>query len=263
MKKILAIVFSLSILISCDFISNTLTYENTTQSFIDTLLKEEYDKSLEFMSLENEAFNKSNVDSLKLGLATFRKIIDSNFGDELNYKFITANKTFSTVEGESTAPNTTKAQVEFSNNQEFGVLEITFDDSNNKILYIRTLDIKEKIPNMTLFWAFGILALFIPIFNIWVIRKIKKSDLQKKWIKYITVIFLNVPAVSFSAINGLSVSLLSFQILFGISFSYMGYLNSIWSFGLPLGGIYWLWKLHKKGKENSDSVIVDEMQNTE
>lgn len=262
MKKTIILVFTLSALVSCSFISNMFTYEDTTKNFIDALLSEDYNKSLEFMSLESEAFKNANLDSLKLGLAEFRKIIDSNFGDDLTCKFITANKTFSTVEEESTAPNTTKAQVEFSNDKEFGVLEITFDDTNNKILYIQTLDIKEKVPNMTFFWIFGFLALFIPVFNIWVIRKIKKSDLPKKWIKYVAVIFLNVPAVTYSAINGLSLSLLSFQILFGISFSYMGYINSIWSFGLPLGGIYWLWKLSRKENDNSKHKIIVLSENT-
>lgn len=57
---------------------------------------------------------------------------------------------------------------------------------------------------------------------------------------------LNVPAITYSAIYGLSVDLLSFQILFGISFSYSGYLSSLWTFGIPFGGLYWFWKLRKK-----------------
>tara|TARA_R110002049_G_scaffold30345_7_gene103968 strand:+ start:288 stop:806 length:519 start_codon:yes stop_codon:yes gene_type:complete len=172
---------------------------------------------------------------------------------------MTAEKTLSTVEGESTAPNTTLAQIEFSNDTGFGVFEITFDDNSNKILHIKTLDLKEKIPNMTFFWLFGILAICIPIFNIWIIRKIKRSNLKKKWLKYIAVIFLNVPAITYSAVYGLSFSLLTFQILFGISFSYMGYLSSAWTFGIPLGGLYWLWKLNKKtNDETTENEIITE-----
>jgi hypothetical protein len=33
----------------------------------------------------------------------------------------------------------------------------------------------------------------------------------------------------------------------------MGYLGSIWTFGIPLGGIYWLWKL----KQRKDAEIFD------
>jgi len=257
LKQTLLLILTLSFFSSCDFINNTLTYKDTTEGFVEALIKGDYEKSLTFMAIESEAFKNTNIDTLKLRLGDFQNIIITNFGKELNYKFMTAEKTFSTVENESTAPNTTKAQIEFSNDKEFGVFEITFDDTSNKILYIQTLDIKEKIPSMTMFWLFGILAICVPIFNIWVIIKIKKSDLKKKWLKYIGVIFLNVPAITYSAVYGFSLNLLSFQILFGISFSYMGYIGSAWTFGVPLGGIYWLWKLNKN--KDDKTLIKDEI----
>lgn len=257
--KILLLIITVSSFTSCDFINNAFTYKDTTKGFIEALIKEDYEKSLTFMAIENDAFKNTNLDTLKIGLRNFQKVIVNNFGKELNYKFMTAEKTFSTVEGESTTPNTTLAQIEFSNDTEFGVFEITFDDNSNKILHIKTLDLKEKIPNMIWFWLFGNIAICVPIFNIWMIRKIKKSNLKKKWLKYIAVIFLNVPAITYSAVYGLSFSLLSFQILFGISFSYMGYLSSSWTFGIPLGGLYWFWKLNKKTEtELTEDEIITE-----
>jgi limonene-1,2-epoxide hydrolase len=259
LTKTLLLILTVSFFTSCDFINNAFTYKDTTKGFVEALIEEDYEKSVSFMAIENEAYKNTNIDTLKLGLVNFRKIIVDNFGKELDYKFMTANKTFSTVEGESTAPNTTLAQIEFSNETEFGIFEITFADNTNKILHIKTLDLKEKIPNMIWFWLFGILAICIPIFNIWIIRKIKKSNLKKKWLKYIAVIFLNVPAITYSAVYGLSFNLLSFQILFGISFSYMGYLSSAWTFGIPLGGLYWLWKLNKKTEdETTEKELITE-----
>ncbi|PQJ20788.1 hypothetical protein [Tenacibaculum sp. SG-28] len=259
LTKILLLILTVSFFTSCDFINNSFTYKDTTEGFVQALIEEDYEKSLTFMAIENKAFKNTNLDTLKLGLGNFQNVIVSNFGKELNYKFMTAEKTLSTVEGESTAPNTTLAQIEFSNDTDFGVFEITFDDNSNKILHIKTLDLKEKIPNMTFFWLFGVLAICIPIFNIWIIRKIKRSNLKKKWLKYIAVIFLNVPAITYSAVYGLSFSLLTFQILFGISFSYMGYLSSAWTFGIPLGGLYWLWKLNKKkDEETTENEIMAE-----
>jgi hypothetical protein len=255
LTKTLLQILTISLFTSCDFINNAFTYKDTTEGFVEALIEEDYEKSLTYMETEHEGFKNTNLDTLKAGLANFRQLVVNNFGTELDYRFMTANKTLSTVEGESTAPNTTKAKIEFSNDKEFGVFEIIFDDNSNKIYNIQTLDIKEPIPNMMIFWLFGILAICVPVFNIWIIRKIKKSDLKKKWIKYIAVIFLNVPAIIYSAVNGLSFSLLSFQILFGISFSYMGYLSSAWTFGIPLGGFYWLWKLNKT------SVDTEQMEN--
>lgn len=245
-KKILILIFTLSLFTSCDFVNNILTYKDTTEGFVESLKEGNYQKSLSFMATDHDIYKNTNIDSLKLELVNFRKSIVDSFGTELNYKFVTANKTFSSVEGKSTAPNTTLVKIEFSNDTEFGVFEISFDDHSNKILHIKTLDLKEKIPNMIWFWLFGVFAICVPIFNIWIIRRIKKSNLKKKWLKYIAIICLNVPAISYNSIHGLSLSIVSFQLLFGISFSYMGYLNSVWTFGIPLGGIYWLWKLNKK-----------------
>ena len=249
LKQTFFLILTVSFFTSCDFINNAFTYKDTTEGFIEALIDEDFTKSLTYMATENEAYKNTNIDTLELSLINIKNVIVQNFGKDLSYKFISATKTFSTVEDESTAPNTTVAQIEFSNNKEFGVFEVTFDDTSNKILYIKALNFKKKIPNMVFFWLFGILAICIPLFNIWVIRKIRKSNLTKKWLKYISVIFLNVPAITYSAVYGLSFSLLNFQILFGISFSYMGYLNSVWTFGIPLGGIYWLWKLHKTKSE--------------
>ena len=113
LTKALSLLLILSLLTSCDFIKNSFTYKETTESFVESLIQEDYEKSLTFMATEHEGFKNTNLDTLKSGLANFQKLIVNNFGKELEYKFITANKTFSTVEGESTQPNTTKAQIQF------------------------------------------------------------------------------------------------------------------------------------------------------
>lgn len=259
LKQALLLILSASLFTGCNFINNASTYKETVEGFVEALIEEDYEKSLSFMATEHDGSKDTNIDTLKISLANFRQLITNTFGTDLNYKFMTASKTWSTVEGESTAPNTTKAHIEFSNDKEFGVFEIIFDDSSNKIYNIQILDIKEPIPSMMVFWLFGTLAICIPVFNVWIIRKIKKSDLKKKWLKYIAVIFLNVPAITYGAVNGLSFELLSFQFMLGISFSYMGYLSSAWVFGIPLGGLYWLWKLSGKtiDTEQSDYEVLD------
>jgi hypothetical protein len=239
------IVMIVSFLSSCNFISNTLKYKDTSKEFIETLINQDYDKSLDYMAMEHETAKNINIDTMKLVLSDFRTLVVNNFGTELEYSFMKSEKTFSTIEGESTSPNTTEVLIELSNNVELGAFNLLFDDHSQKILSINLLDVKQPKPKMMIFWLFGLLALCVPILNIYVIRKIKKSDLKKKWLKYIAVIFLNVPAFTYAAVNGFSFSLLSFQILLGVSFSYMGYLGSVWTFGLPLGGIYWLIKLNK------------------
>ena len=244
---------SLALFTSCDFIKNSLTYKDKTENFVEALMDKDYDECVSMMATDHETAKKTNRDSLKFGLDQFRAVIGSNFGDgNFEYSLMKAEKKRSTVASDNTPPNTTLAHIEFSNGKNLGVFQVLFDDTSNKILNIHTLEIKAEKPNMLLFWLFGILPLTVLLFNIYVIRKIKKSNLKRKWIKYLAVIVLNVPAISYAAVDGLSYKLLNFQILFGVGFSLMGYLGSVWTFGIPLGGIYWLWKLNQQKKSPVD-----------
>lgn len=268
--KLSFLVLTLALLTSCDFIKDSFTFKDKTEAFVESLMKKDYDKCISQMALESEMGKNTNIDTLKLGLDQFRSLVERNFGNnKFEYSLMKSEKKRSTIESENTPPNTTLALIEFSNDKEFGVFQVLFDDKSKKILNINTLEVKAPKPNMLLFWLFGLLPLTVLIFNIFVIRKIKKSTLTKKWLKYLAVILLNVPAISYAAVDGLSFKLLNFQILFGVSFSAMGYLGSIWTFGIPLGGIYWLWKLkQRKDAEVSDTQIENsytenQLENTE
>ncbi len=100
-------ILTATILSSCEFINNTFKYKDTTIKFVETLLNEDYDKCVDYMAMEHENAKNTNIDTLKVGLASFRELIVNNFGTELDYTFIKSEKKFSTIEGESTAPNTT------------------------------------------------------------------------------------------------------------------------------------------------------------
>jgi uncharacterized membrane protein YhaH (DUF805 family) len=235
-----------------------MKYKDSTEEFVETLLKEDYNKCIELMAMDHQMAKNTNLDTMKAGLANFKQLIVKNWGTKLEYSFMTAEKTFSTVETKNTPPNTTLVSVQFNNDKYFGVLQALFDDKSNKILNIKTLEVKEPIPTMVYFWLFGLLAIMVPIFNIYVIRLIKRSDLSRKWLKYIAVALLNAPAITYAAVNGFSYQIFSFQFLFGISFGYMGYLNSFFTFGIPLGGIYWFWKLkQRKEKLVEDATLID------
>jgi len=257
-KKLILIVVAASLLTGCQFIGNTFKFKETTKGFIETILVEDYDNAISYFAMDHEIAKNTNLESFKNGLVTFRDQLVKNFGTKLDYKFMKSEKTLSTNKDESTPPNTTSVLIQISNDKEFGVLKILFDDTSLKILNIHILGIKEPIPTLTYFWLFGFFALLIPIFNIYIIIQIKKSSLKKKWLKYIAVIALNIPAITYSALNGLSFNLLSFQLLFGFSFGYMGYANSFWTIGIPLGGIFWFWKLKTNNKTESEIKLNTE-----
>jgi hypothetical protein len=252
------LILTLALLTSCDFIKDTFTYKDKTKEFVETLMNKDYNKCVSLMASESEMAKNANIDTLKLGLGRFRELVEKNFGNKFEYSLMKSEKKRSSIESENTPPNTTLALVQFSNEKEFGVFEILFDDNSKKIINIRTLDIKAPKPNMTLFWLFGLLPLTVLLFNIHVIRKIKRSALNKKWVKYIAIFFFNVPTISYAAVEGLSFKLLNFQFLFGIGFNLMGYLGSVWSFGIPLGAFYWLWKLKQQQADELFDTEIDE-----
>ena len=255
-KLIMFTILTVALLTGCDFIKNTYTYNEKTREFVENLIKEDYNNCVDQFAMEHEMAKNTNIDTLKMGLANFRQLILNNWGKELEYSFMKSEKTFSTVKAENTPPNTTLVLIEFNNKKDLGVFQVIFDDTSKKILNIKTLDIKVPIPNMKLFWLFGLLTICIPIFNIYVIRQIKRSNLKKKWLKYIAVLFFNTPAITYAAVNGLSFQLINFQILMGVSFEFMGYLNSYWTFGIPLGGLYWFWKLRQLNNEATENDIT-------
>lgn len=262
-KQLVVTILIISLFTGCDFIKNTLTFKDKTKEFVETLLEEDYERAIDHFAMEHEMAKNPDKEAMKKGLADFREIIVKNFGTELNYSLMNSEKKFSTNEEENTPQNTTIVLIEFSNDKEFGVFKVLFDDNSGKILNIDTLEVKEPIPSMTMFWLFGLLAICVPIFNIYVIRKIKRSNLNKKWLKYIAVFFLNVPAITYAAVNGFSFNLLSFQFLLGIGFSYMGFLNSYWTFGFPLGGLYWFWKLRQPKNKEIEVITTDKNIETE
>ncbi len=261
-KQFLLIVLTITMLAGCNLVNNFFEYRNTTKEFVNCILKKDYDNAIKFLALEHPDFAGVSLDTLRSKLPVFHNKIVGNFGEQLELTMMTTEKKWSTEEGASTPPNATVVLMQFANNNEFGVLKVLFDDNSKKVIFIKILDVKQPIPNMTMFWLFGLLTICVPIFNIYVIKQIKKSNLRKKWLKYIAVIFFNVPAITYAAVNGLSFDLLSFQIMLGFSFSFVGYISSTWTLGLPLGAFYWFWKL-KQTKINKTEQEIAKDETTE
>jgi len=262
MRKItlvILIIFPVMMLEGCEFLGNTFKYKDITQEFVTSLLNRDYDRCVS--DFKNKSLRSPDADLLKQKLEDFRQRVVRDFGTtDLKYSLIKIEKKISVDGKNDTLPNSTVAYIECSNKKVVGAFEVLFDDSSMKILSIRTAGIKKPVPSMTLFWMFGLLSVCVPVFNIYVIIRIRRSSLTKKWLKYIAVIMLNVPSFMYLATEGVTFALLNFQFLFGASFFYGGYLTSYWAFGAPLGGIYYLLKLKRKGSLQESGEI--ELQNS-
>jgi hypothetical protein len=260
MRKLLLAAFSLiafTFIAGCTFPANSKKFGNSSQLFIESLLHKDYDKCIDLLAFDPS--KPLNRDSVRSGLDNFRNIIIKNFGDKLEYSFMKAEKTFSTEQGKSAPANSTLVYVQYKNKTDLGIIQGLFDDKTGKILDIKTLNVKEKVPNMIPFWLFGLVAICVPAFNIYMIVKVKRSDMKRKWLKYIEIIILNITAITYSAVHGLTIKYLSIQMLLGFSFSIGNYYDSYWTFSLPIGGLMILYRL-KSGNYRSanDDFPTDE-----
>ncbi len=236
----------------CSFIGNTFQYKRKTKDFVESLLHENYDKSI---SLMDTAGRNVNTGAIKSSLVNLHNIIKNNFGDKLDYTFESATKRFSTTDSNNTPAGETEVEIQISNKTDFGVVKMLYNDKTLKINSFDVLSIKEPIPGMVGFWIFGLITLCVLAFNIYMIVRVKRSSLKKKWLQYLFIVFLNAPTITYSLVNGLSLSIFEIQFMFGISCSFMGYLNSIFAFGIPVGSLYVLSKLRKATKETTDTEL--------
>lgn len=249
-KKTLPFIFILFLLSSCNFLQNSMEYKKGTEEFMVRLMAEDYEYCASKM--ENGESSEIPADSMKIALSELRNSIVSNWGDNLEYTFMGSEKSFSTLE--NSLPTTTTIHMQFAEKEKFGVIKAIYNDDSKKIMGIRPLKRIWGIPNMTYFWIFGLLPLAVLFFNIYTLRQIKKSQLDKKWLHYLLVFIFNTPVLSYHALSGFSFKMLSFQFLLGTSFSFMGFLNTTLAFGIPLGSIYCLWKIRKQTKEDKGTT---------
>ena len=245
----------------CSRMSNYFGYQQTAKEFTEALLAADYDRCMSLFALEHEAFQDTDLDTMRTAFPPFRALIVDNLGDELNYALAKYSWEFkySTIQEENHNPKVSTLVLQLSNDEQFATLSFLFDDVSGKIIHVQPVGDRYRIPNMMGFWLFGLLALCVLVFNIYVINRIRKSSLKLRWLKYLTVLIFNVPAFTYTALGSFSIAV-SFQFMLGISFSYMGYLNSFWTFGLPLGGLYWLWRLRTNREEVTPSVAGDDPQ---
>ena len=239
----------------CNFISSLNNYRSTTESFTNSLISRDFDKCMSLMAMEQA--HDINIPQFKAGLDTFRSVIVKNFGTKLEYSFMKAEKRFSSNKEDNLPPNTTLVLIEFHGDKYVGILQVLFDDKTKKIDNIKTLDVRQLIPDMTKFWIFGLFAAIVVAFNIYTIVMVKRSGLKRKWLSYIGIILLNVPTIQYQAVDGLFFKLLNFQFLLGISFQKMGYFGSIWAVGIPLGAIIVRWRISQLNKEPDELYLAE------
>jgi hypothetical protein len=118
---------------------------------------------------------------------------------------------------------------------------------------------KRPVPDTSKIWFFTILFICVPLFNIYMLIRVKRSDMQYKWLKYLAILFVNVLGISYHITQGFFFFLWGVQMFLGFGFKPMGYAGTSIIFAIPLGAMYILWQL-KTGNYKKDESIKLKVQ---
>lgn len=231
-KGTVYILVILPLLTGCSFYGNVLDYKELCNATIENIVKEDYDAILKALNVDPA--DSTKAEQTITAIKEFRRILVEHFGTDFDTWFVSANKKYSSKGDE---PDITTVQIQVENEAYYSVITFTINDSNGSIQNVHLADEIRQIPSFTLFWLFGILPLTVLVFNIISIRKVLKSTLTRKWAFVLLCVLLNTPSIDwFFDWPQLSFTAdLSFKMLFGVSFNFMGYDNYAMGFGLPIG----------------------------
>ena len=77
-EQIVLTILTVSILTSCNFVSNLFKYRETTKELVNNILKKDYDNAVKLFALEHPSFAGTSVDTLKAKLPSMRDILVKN-----------------------------------------------------------------------------------------------------------------------------------------------------------------------------------------
>lgn len=224
---------------------------------MNNIIDGEIDQSVNAFAFEHEGFKNMNKNTLNEGLYQFRTDMISQYGKDVKFTFIEARKHFSN--DNNSIPNSTNVNFLFQNDKNYGFVKFIYDDNSKKILNVMPEFSNKPLPSMALFYIILIIGLLIPIFNIYVFNMIRKSELKRKWLKYIALILLNFPTIKYFPLEGFDFQFLNFQFL-GYGFSYYSIFSNV-VIALPIGAIYWFWKLKKLQQEQEYNQFAEQLIN--
>lgn len=249
MKSIIIFIILFFLLLSqgCD---NTSDLKSKSTLLLKTYLKAVRNNDLEkarsmFFEIENSNITESDFN---LHFYKLQKILKSNYADYCNFTFLSSYQQLYTT-NEKFANNNLKVSIQIDNSKVYNVLNLVIEPNTFKFKSISGANFLKDIPNMLPVWSFAFLTACALLFNIYVIYKIKKSKMKRKWLKYILIFSFNFPAIFYHSIDGLYINLLGNIFLFGVNFKYFGYEGTYFGFGIPLFALFWLYKIYKLEEE--------------
>lgn len=245
MNRITSMLVFLVFLTGCSFLnSSSEGYQNAVGQ-VNAIANGDFDEAVSYFDMD--LTDTAQVNTLKRQLPNLQSAITENFGKDFKLSFASSDKkfSFSTASDEGTVIEPLKVKIQIKSDTHFGIIEATINEQTNKIKYINLLNYKEEIPSFILIYLAALIAIGVAALNIKAINRIRKSELKRKWLRIIGVLFFNVPAITLTALGSLNIDI-SFQMLLGVSFSATGIDQTFITFGIPIGSIVTLIKVKKK-----------------
>ncbi|MFT5780260.1 MAG: hypothetical protein ACI837_003221 [Crocinitomicaceae bacterium] len=234
MNRILFLLVLIVFTTGCSFLNSSSEGYDNAVSQVNAIVSGDFDEAISYFDIDLS--DTAQVNQLKRAIPNIQKAITENFGTEYDLSFSKSDKSFKFSTAEESSVEPLKIKIQIKNDTHFGVIEATINEQNSKIQYINLLNYKEEIPSYLLLYLAGLIAIGVAALNVMAIRRIRKSNLKKKWLRIIGVLVFNVPAITLTALGHFSLDI-SFQILLGIGFSATGIDETLVTFGIPIGSI--------------------------
>lgn len=243
MKKIIFLFFSVLCLCSCNSFNKEKSIEitqNVAEGNYDAVLNE----------LDESVFQITGEDSLKTILTKMAQQIKLNVGDDLDYTFLKGEKKFVYHSDQKNDYFYTETMI--SGEDKCYTAKIYYNPTTNKPISIQLSEPYENPYTTSFWWIAAILGLGVMAFNIFTIVKVKKSNLDRKWLMYLLIILLNTPYIS-SSPEKISAGISIIHIL-GFGYAFMGKYSFV-KIGIPIGAfIAW----YKMKKQKQKEVLENE-----
>ena len=193
---------------------------------------------------------EDQIENLKNAIIRMMGNIVETFGEDLKLKFANTESIID-IDGDTTLRYSI-SRVQFENDEFYGLITLKYNDNSKLLSTINLEDFKKFIPDQSEFWMLGIYPLIVLLVNIFVIIKVIKTKVRRKWLLIIVTMFLNIPSVNIHWNNEIYVDTVM-QFLLGVGFETNGYQNMTWSFGIPLGALLVYGYINKKRKTSPNN----------
>lgn len=233
------------------------------------IVEGDYEKVME--ESDDLVFQQMSRYTFTIGLQSMHDLIQTGLGSEVEYTFIQSEKKYRIQKGKepNIEDNHDVTIIMLSNGNKSTMLTLFYNRETGKPYYFHVDDVREC--DMTRFWILSSLGLLVIAFIIYTIVRVKKSDMKKKWVKYILAVVVNIPLFLVTPVgvkpflflvtsSGVKLSLgLS---IMGVGFEYLGP-DSYTKIAFPLGSIIVLYLLrkHNKKKETETVEATENSQN--